>query len=79
VVATASFSKSSHRGILAAAGLIAGDSLFSLLAGVLIVCQFDLGAVSATKTMPSLFSGIALSLLCILLAFTYLDGRKRTT
>lgn len=77
VVATWSFSKSSHRGILAAAGLIAGDSLFSLLAGILIVCQFPLQSFEATTPWPTMVSRISLFALCGLLVFTYFDARGK--
>ena len=77
VVATFSFSKSSHRGILAAAGLIAGDSLFALLAGVLIVCQIDLSIFEAAGELPTIVSIVALVAMLVLLAFTYLDANKK--
>ena len=77
VIATRSATLASHRGILAAAGLIAGDSLFSLLAGILIVCQFDLGSYNAQETLPSIYSGISLTVLMAFLGFTYADGRHR--
>ena len=75
VIATQSLFRSSHRGILAAAGLIAGDSLFSLLAGVLIVCQINTSSLQAHTTPSEAWSGLALVGLLGLLAFTYLDGR----
>jgi uncharacterized oligopeptide transporter (OPT) family protein len=78
VVATRSFAKNSHRGILAAAGLIAGDSFFSLLAGVLIVCQFNLTPCEAEGALPAAIGRGALVVVIIFLSFTYLDAWKRT-
>ena len=77
VIATNSLSKTSHRGILSAAGLIAGDSLFSLMAGVLIVCQFDLNPFYSSAPLSPTYSAVPLAALCAFLAFTYLDSRRR--
>lgn len=77
VVATNSFARTSHRGILAAAGLIAGDSLFSLLAGILIVCRINLSSWEAAVPGPESWSSMALLGLLVLLAFTYFDTRSR--
>ena len=76
VVATWSFKRSSHRGILAAAGLIAGDSLFSLLAGVLIVCGVSLSVFETKESWPVIVSILALVSMLGLLVYTYLDGRR---
>lgn len=78
VVATRSFSKTSHRGILAAAGLIVGDAFFSLLVGLLIVVRVDVSPWKAANPwLPSIGLGI---LACVVsfLAFTYLDVKKRS-
>lgn len=79
VIATRSLSMASHRGILSAAGLIAGDSLFSLLAGVLIVCQLDLNPFQASESLNPSYTAVALVALCVFLAFTYLDARRNAT
>ena len=76
VVATASLSRSSHRGILSAAGLIAGDSLFSLAAGVLIVCGIHLARFQAKLTWPGFVSTIALLCFVLFVAFAYSDARR---
>jgi len=78
VFATVSLKLSSHRGILAAAGLIAGDAMFSLLAGVLIVCRVDLETWKVVDRWPSWVSGFAVFALLSLLAFAYSDSRKQT-
>ena len=76
VIAANSLSKSSHRGILAAAGLIAGDSLLSLLAGILIVQRIPLADFEAAASWNSSISGIVLLFLFVLLLFTYFDSRR---
>ena len=76
VFATVSLKKSSHRGILAAAGLIAGDAMFSLLAGVLIVCRVNLETWKVVDGWPSDASSFAVLVLLSLLAFAYSDSRS---
>ena len=76
VIATRSLSLSSHRGILAAAGLIVGDSMYSLLAGILIVCNFDMSRWQGDE-WPVSVGQIVLGLLCGLILFTFLDARKK--
>ena len=76
VIGAASLSRTSHRGVLAAAGLIAGDSLFSLLAGILIVCGIELSGWEASTPLSATTSGIALLAFCGLSVFTYWDARK---
>ena len=80
VIASGSFNRSSHRGILAAAGLIAGDSMLSLLAGVLIVCQIDLSRFTAadSQTWPVTVAAVVVCAMLAFQAFAYLDARKST-
>lgn len=75
VIATGSLKKSSHRGILGAAGLIAGDSLLSLIAGVLIVCQINLSRLETQVAWPTTVGSFALVGVLIFLGFTYWDSR----
>ena len=75
VAATSSFKETSHRGILAAAGLIAGDALFSLSAGVAAVFGTKLPAGEPiTGPWPS---RLVLFALLGLLTFAYFDARKK--
>lgn len=76
VVATQSIRRSSHRGILAAAGLIAGDSFFSLLAGILIVRQFEFENYEAASAWPGYVSGLVLLAMFGLLSFTFADASR---
>lgn len=76
VIATRSLTNSSHRGILGAAGLIAGDSMLSLIAGVLIVCQVDLGQLTAKVSWPTTVGSIALVVVLVFLGYVYWDSRN---
>lgn len=78
VIATGSLTRSSHRGILAAAGFIAGDSMLSLLAGVFIVCQVDLSSFEAAKSQgwPMFVGAVVVFAMLAFQAFAYLDSRK---
>ena len=79
VVATGSLTRSSHRGILGAAGLITGDAMLSLLIGILAVANVDLKSRHFTEYWPT-WVGLAILIgMLALLAFTYSDGRKKTS
>ena len=77
-IAAGSLGNSSHRGILAAAGLIAGDAMLSLLTGILIVCQLNMDRFKLPEdnSGPVWGAGIVLGVMLLFLAWTYTDARK---
>lgn len=75
-IGAGSIKKASNRGILAAAGLIAGDSMLSLLAGILIVCRFDMESLMANKPWPATAAPTVLVGMLVFLAFAYLTARN---
>ncbi len=77
VAAARSTRLGSHRGILAAAGLIAGDAMFSLGAGVAIVCGVAMTRFEAKATWPVWASAVALALMIGLLWFAFSDSRAQ--
>lgn len=75
VVGARSVSRTSHRGILSAAGLIAGDSLLSLLAGVLIVCQIDLSGLESPSELSWQTTVLGMACLLVFIAMAYANAR----
>jgi len=76
VIGTGSFKLSSHRGILAAAGLIAGDSMLSLLAGILIVFKVSVTDWEAAKMAPDWIGIALLAVMVCFMSFTYMNARS---
>ena len=78
VIAAGSFSRTSHSGILSAAGLIAGDSMFSLAAGIAIVSGLP-NWIGVEADQPWSSSLYPLVLLLTILIFNYLKARGPAT
>jgi uncharacterized oligopeptide transporter (OPT) family protein len=77
VAAARSVRLGSHRGILASAGLIAGDALFSLTAGVLIVCGVGIQRFTADSPWPVWTAVCGLGCMLGLLAFTFSNSQAQ--